>query len=307
MNGIPYLPKNCQILFREPYFNIRKEPMLTLYIRASVNNDSESEWRTRRTNLIKELERERKEHGYLLNAEAIVKNGELKFIKHSPQGSLFNKVVCLASGGIDSSTLLYYLNSQGYELYPLTINYGQRHSKEIIAAENICKSLGLTTHRCLNLSLLKPLLPSTLTGKGEIPEGYYTDSSMSLTIVPNRNMIFLAIAAGYAQGLGASSVAYAAHLGDHPIYPDCRIEFVESASQTIKLGTGEKVDLISPFIKMTKSEIVSLGEQLKVPFAQAWSCYKGGKVHCGKCGTCTERKEAFILAKVKDPTIYEEE
>ena len=221
-----------------------------------------------------------------------------------------NKVVVLLSGGLDSSVLLYKLESEEFDCFPLTISYGQRHSKEVMSARNISESCGLIERwKYLNLDTLGNLLPSSLTGIGEIPEGHYADESMKSTVVPNRNMIFLSIAAGYAQGLGASFVAYAAHKGDHPIYPDCRPEFIEACNQTIKLGTGwsnDGVSLITPFSSLTKAEIVKLGDKLEIPFERTWSCYKGGDKHCGACGTCRERAEAFSLAGIKDPTVYKE-
>ena len=219
--------------------------------------------------------------------------------------------VVLLSGGLDSSVLLYKQAQEG-KVYPLTINYGQRHSKEITAARNVCEAVGkdvLQRWKYLNLSAdLKSILPSTLTGVGDIPEGHYEDESMKATVVPNRNMILLSLAAGYATGLGIKQVAYAAHSGDHAIYPDCRPEFVKVLAQAIKLGTGwnnDGVELEAPFMFMTKAQVVETGYKLKVPFSRTWSCYKGGDVHCGKCGTCVERKGAFSLAQVKDPTVYE--
>ena len=153
------------------------------------------------------------------------------------------------------------------------------------------------------------LFTSALTSKTiEVPEGHYADESMKATVVPNRNMILLAIAAGYAQGIGAKYVAYAPHMGDHPVYPDCRPEFIQSAGNTISLGTGwdnDGVVLITPFSALTKADIVTIGSKLHIPYELTWSCYSGGKIHCGKCGTCVERKEAFDLAGIDDPTEYE--
>jgi len=216
------------------------------------------------------------------------------------------KVVVLLSGGIDSTVLMYSLIAN-YEVYPLSVSYGQRHGKELVAAGKVCAARGdwlLGRWKRLNLNVLRDLLPSTLTDVGEIPKGHYEDESMKQTVVPNRNMILLALAAGYAEGLGASYVAYAAHSGDHAIYPDCRPEFVESVSETMKLGTGGKVKLIEPFTYKSKADIVALGRKLNVPLNLTWSCYVGGDVHCGRCGTCIERKEAFKLAGVIDPTKY---
>ena len=223
---------------------------------------------------------------------------------------MHEKCVVLLSGGLDSTTLLYSEVSN-FECWPLTIVYGQRHQKEIIAARNVCEARDINLlHRwkLLDISVLGEILPSTLTGVGDVPEGHYADESMKATVVPNRNMILIAIAGGYASGLGAKYVAYAPHAGDHAIYPDCRPEFVVSARNTLRLGTGWQNDgviLTAPFDDMTKAQIIKLGTVLNVPFKITWSCYKGGEIHCGVCGTCVERKEAFKIAGVADPTTYE--
>jgi len=216
------------------------------------------------------------------------------------------KCVVLLSGGIDSTVLMYSLIAD-YEVWPLTISYGQRHHREVIAARNVCESRGdwlLKRWKYVDLSNLRSILPSALTGVGEVLEGKYDRETMSQTVVPNRNMIFLAVAAGYAEGLGAGYVAYAAHTEDHYLYPDCRPEFIDSVGETIKLATDGKVKLIEPFTYKTKADIVTLGKKLSVPFKKTYSCYQGGELHCGVCSTCLERKKAFVQAKVEDPTEY---
>ena len=216
------------------------------------------------------------------------------------------KCVVLLSGGIDSTVLMYSLIAD-YEVWPLTISYGQRHHREVIAARNVCESRGdwlLKRWKYVDLSNLRSILPSALTGVGEVPTGEYDKETMSQTVVPNRNMIFLAVAAGYAEGLGAGYVAYAAHTEDHYLYPDCRPEFIGSVGETIKLATDGKVKLIEPFTYKTKADIVTLGKKLSVPFRKTYSCYQGGEFHCGVCSTCLERKKAFVQAKVEDPTEY---
>lgn len=223
------------------------------------------------------------------------------------EGVRMNRCVVLLSGGIDSTVLMYSLIAE-YEVHPLTINYGQRHYKEVMAARNVCEARGnwlLRRWRYLDLGNLRFILPSALTGEGDVPEGGYDKETMSQTVVPNRNMIFLSIAAGYAEGINASFVAYAAHTEDHYLYPDTRPEFIDSVGETIKLGTGEKVRLIEPFTYKTKSDIITFGKTFTVPFKSTWSCYRGGDIHCGECSTCIERREAFRLAKVVDPTEYE--
>ncbi len=217
--------------------------------------------------------------------------------------------VVLLSGGIDSTVLLYSLVSE-YTCYPLTIDYGQRHNKECLAARNVCEARDhnlLLRHKHLNLRNVKGLIHSALHGHGEIPEGHYTAECQALTISPNRNMLFLSIAAGYAQTIGAGYVAYAAHSNDRAVYPDCRPEFVKSVAETIRLGTGGLVGLLAPFVDMTKTEIVRRGMKLTVPFRLTWSCYVGNDRPCGRCGTCVERVEAFRLAGTFDPALTTDE
>ncbi len=219
------------------------------------------------------------------------------------------KSVVLLSGGLDSTVLMYSLMAES-ECYPLTISYGQRHHKEIIAARNVCEARGgdlIKRWKYADLSVLRLLLPSSLTGVGDIPHGHYQAESMKSTVVPNRNMILLSIAGGYAAGLGAECIAYAPHAGDHAIYPDCRPEFVAAVNKALVLGTGwhnDGVRIMAPFTEYTKADIVKLGRKLNVPFHLTWSCYEGDDLHCGVCGTCVERKEAFKLASVTDPTKY---
>jgi 7-cyano-7-deazaguanine synthase len=215
------------------------------------------------------------------------------------------KAVVLASGGLDSTVLLYYLLDQGHELRALSIDYGQRHRRELQAAGDICRHAGVE-HRITDLSAVRPLLAgSALTDKIDVPEGHYAAESMKATIVPNRNMILLSIAIGWAVSLEYDSVAYAAHAGDHPIYPDCRPEFVEAMERAAGLCDWRQIAIHRPFVAKTKAEIVRIGAECDAPFELTWSCYKGGDAHCGKCGTCVERKEAFEGANVKDPTLYQ--
>jgi 7-cyano-7-deazaguanine synthase len=214
------------------------------------------------------------------------------------------KVVSLFSGGIDSTTLLYYLLAKKYDVNALMFNYGQRHRKELQSASWILDKLRINNKLVDIRNIGELIAKGSITGNEEVPEGHYAAENMKSTIVPNRNMIMLAIAVGYAETIGAERVAYAAHAGDHFIYPDCRPMFVSDLNKTIKDATEDRVNLTTPFICNTKAEIVKIGSELNVPFELTWSCYKGGEYHCGKCGTCTERKEAFKLARVKDPTIY---
>ena len=215
------------------------------------------------------------------------------------------KTVLIYSGGLDSTVLLYHLHALDHEVYSLSIDYGQRHKCELEHADEICCSINVP-HKTVDLSAVQPLLAgSSLTSPEiEVAEGHYNEDSMKSTIVPNRNMLLLALAVSYALSLNASQVAYAAHSGDHAIYPDCRKEFTDAMADAIRLCDWKQVELIRPFIDWTKSDIVRRGVELGVPFDKTWSCYKGMDLHCGCCGTCIERREAFFLAGFEDPTIY---
>jgi 7-cyano-7-deazaguanine synthase len=144
-----------------------------------------------------------------------------------------------------------------------------------------------------------------LKSGGAIPDGHYEEPSMKSTVVPFRNGIMLAVSCGLAESLEADALVIAAHSGDHAIYPDCREPFMEAMAAAMKHGTYASIELLRPFIDCDKTEIVRRGEALTVDYAMTWSCYKGGEIHCGKCGTCVERQEAFRLAGVADPTVYE--
>lgn len=214
-------------------------------------------------------------------------------------------VVPIFSGGLDSTVLVYHLLSLGARISPLSVNYGQRHDKELEFAYATCIRLGLEYKEADLTGITHLISNSSQTGLGDVPEGHYAEESMKQTVVPNRNMIMLAIAGGYAINIKADSIAYGAHAGDHTIYPDCRPEFIHPLGVAMRMADWHAVGIIRPFMAKTKEEIVALGYDLKVPFENTWSCYKGGALHCGKCGTCTERIEAFIMARILDPTVYE--
>lgn len=218
------------------------------------------------------------------------------------------KTLIVFSGGLDSTTLLYHLRAEGKEVHALSVNYGQRHRIELTCAEKMCSDLGVPWD-LIDLSAVAPLLGSSaLTDRSvPVPEGHYAKETMKQTVVPNRNMILIALATARAIAVGAEDVAYAAHHGDHAIYPDCRTEFAEAMDRALQLADWSKLRLHRPFVKLSKSDIVRLGANLGVPFENTWSCYKGEGVHCGRCGTCIERREAFFLADVEDPTIYRPE
>lgn len=211
----------------------------------------------------------------------------------------------IVSGGMDSTTLLYYLLDQGHSVDVLTVNYNQRHRKEVAFARQTCERLSVS-FSLVDLSSVGQLLAgSSLTDASvDVPKGHYAAETMKVTVVPNRNAIFLAVAYGVAEARGLDFVGYAAHAGDHPIYLDCRPAFATAFEEMEWKALGRDVRLLAPFIDKTKADIVIIGDALGVPYGETWSCYKGGEVHCGKCGTCVERKEAFELAGVEDPTDY---
>lgn len=214
------------------------------------------------------------------------------------------KTILIYSGGLDSTTLLYKLLADGHEVKCLSVNYGQKHKKEIDSAKYFCGKLQVD-HEVVDLSNITKLISSSsLTSNQEVPEGHYEEESMKATVVPNRNMIMLSVAIGWAINEKFDSVAYAAHNGDHAIYPDCREEFVDHVSKAAELADWHPIKIIRPFIQISKTEIAKLAAKLNVEIDKTWSCYKGKKFHCGKCGTCVERIEALELAGVSDNTTY---
>jgi 7-cyano-7-deazaguanine synthase len=221
--------------------------------------------------------------------------------------TLFSRTVLLLSGGLDSSVLLYHLRAEGSEIRALSVNYEQRHKKELDAASALAARVGVE-HRIADLSSVADLLTgSALTSPGiAVPLGHYEDETMKQTVVPNRNMILLSLATGWAVSTRSDAVAYAAHNGDHAIYPDCRAEFADTMAQAIALCDWHPVALRRPFVDFSKADIVRRGAELGVPFELTWSCYQGSEIHCGQCGTCVERREAFELAGIADPTPYAE-
>jgi len=214
-------------------------------------------------------------------------------------------VVVLLSGGMDSVTALYEAGLRHRVAAAVSFHYGSKHNeREIPFAARQAGKLGVP-HRVIRLDFIGELFESALMAKGgAIPKGHYEEQSMKKTVVPFRNGIMLAVAAGFAESTGADGLVIAAHAGDHAIYPDCREKFMESMAEAIRVGTYAGVELIRPFIAMTKADIARRGHELGVDYSKTWSCYVGGEIHCGECGTCVERREAFLLAGIPDPTEY---
>ncbi len=218
-----------------------------------------------------------------------------------------SRSIVLLSGGLDSTVAFYQALDEVKVAMAISFDYGQRHKVELDYA-NATAVRENVAHRIVDMTSIGRLLKgSALTDDTwEVPEGHYAEESMKQTIVPNRNTIMLSMAVGAAIGIGAKQVWAAMHAGDHPIYPDCRPEFIDKLNQLIPIATESKVQIVTPFIDMTKQEIIRIGFRLGVNFSDTWSCYKGGDMHCGRCGTCVERAEAFHLAGVRDPTQYED-
>ena len=217
------------------------------------------------------------------------------------------KAVVIYSGGMDSFTILNKALKEGYELYALTFNYGQRHSKEIEFAKDVCAELGIN-HRIIDITAINQLLQSsslTTSSSIDIPEGHYEAANMKSTVVPNRNMILLSLAIGYAVDIGASKVYYGAHSGDHAIYPDCRPDFVHAMNKVAKLANYEPVDIVTPYLNSSKTEILADGLSIGLDYGKTWTCYNGREKACGKCGSCIERLEAFAENNATDPLPYE--
>jgi 7-cyano-7-deazaguanine synthase len=222
-------------------------------------------------------------------------------------------VVLILSGGMDSATLAYWHKERGHECLALTFDYGQRHRRELQGAKAIAQELGYPQH-VIRLESLGLLLPgSSLTdGAVDTPHGHYQERTMRQTVVPSRNAIMLSVAWGVAVANGADLVSFGAHAGDHVIYPDCREPFVDALEAALKLGstwaedgdTSPSIRILAPFLSMSKTDIARVGGGLGVPYQLTYTCYEGGPIHCGECGACQERREAFRESGVPDPTVY---
>jgi len=212
--------------------------------------------------------------------------------------------VIVVSGGMDSITLLY--DKKEEIALAVTFDYGSKHNaREIAWAKVHCGRLGIR-HIVIKLDFMQKYFTSSLLeGGDEIPEGHYADENMKSTVVPFRNGIMLSVAAGIAESNGLKKILIANHGGDHTIYPDCRPEFIWAMDRAIANGTYEDVRIDAPYTNITKADIAKIGKRLGIDYSETWSCYKGGERHCGKCGTCIERKEAMALAGIDDRTEYE--
>ena len=216
-----------------------------------------------------------------------------------------NSLIIL-SGGMDSVTMLHeYATSIDLAV---TFNYGSNHNeREIECARLHCRQLGIE-HVIIDLSFIGEYFHSSLLeGAAAIPEGDYDYDNMKSTVVPFRNGIMLAAAAGLAESRGLTRVMIANHAGDHAIYPDCRASFIKAMSRAISEGTYDNIMLYAPYTHLTKAQIACRGKCLDIDYATTYSCYKGGPYHCGVCGTCRERRAALAEAGIDDPTVYAEE
>jgi len=217
------------------------------------------------------------------------------------------KLISVLSGGMDSTAALALCHDHGHDIIgAISFWYGSKHNdKEWESAQKIAQHYNVPIQRARLDFVAETFKSDLLKRGGEVPEGHYADESMKRTVVPFRNGIMLSIAAGYAESLGAEGIILGNHFGDHAIYPDCRKDFIDPMAKAIEMGTYAKIKLLSPFWDLGKHDIARIGTDLKVPFELTWSCYKGGENHCGKCGTCVERIEAFNLSGVNDPTVYD--
>lgn len=215
------------------------------------------------------------------------------------------RAVVIFSGGMDSFTVLNKAHRQGLELYALSFDYGQRHRKELDYAKAVCQELGIA-HKIVDISAINSLIGgSSLTDDMEVAEGHYAAENMKNTVVPNRNMILLSMAVGYAVSLDASQVFYGAHSGDHAIYPDCRPEFVHKMNDVCTIVNYEPVEIACPYLEVSKTDILTDGLAMGLDYSKTWTCYNGREKACGKCGACNERLEAFAENGATDPLEYE--
>ena len=217
------------------------------------------------------------------------------------------KAIIVLSGGMDSGVLLADYSTKVDFVGAIFFNYGSRHNlKEMACAEILAERYGVPLHK-IDMPFINQLFNSSLLSSSdmEIPDGHYEEESMKSTVVPFRNGIMLAIATGFAESSDADLVLIGSHAGDHAIYPDCRPEFNQAFAQAAKHGTYNQVEISAPYSTISKGGIAKIGYAIDFPFQNSWTCYKGQEVHCGTCGSCTERKEALAQPGHSDPTKYQ--
>ena len=213
--------------------------------------------------------------------------------------------VVIYSGGMDSYTVLHRALREGLDVHALSFDYGQRHARELEVAERVCRELGVP-HQVVDIRAIHGLIDgSALTDAGrELPEGDYGEENLTATVVPNRNMILLALAIAKAVNIGAGRVDYGAHGGDHVLYPDCRPEFVERMNAVAGIANFDPVMIHAPYLRASKAEILADGLAMGLDYGQTWTCYRGGRLACGRCGSCRERLAAFAANGATDPLGY---
>lgn len=229
-------------------------------------------------------------------------------MKYSTNFGVIMKVVVIYSGGMDSFTILNKAVKDGHDVLAVSFDYGQRHGKELHYAAGVCKDLNIT-HNVVDISGMQSLMSNSslmAASDVEIPEGHYESDNMKSTVVPNRNMILIALAIAYAVNENAAQVWYGAHSGDHTIYPDCRPEFVEAMAKASLLANFEPISVVAPYLMQNKIDILRDGLAMDLDYGQTWTCYNGRKLACGKCGSCVERLEAFEKNNAVDPLTYEQ-
>ena len=214
------------------------------------------------------------------------------------------KIIVVYSGGLDSFTLLNEAIRSGKDVSALSFDYGQKHNKELHFVEKFCAQESIDS-KIVDVSSIKELFQgSSLTDEIDIPKGHYEDDSMKSTVVPNRNMILISLALGYAVTKGAEEVWFGAHAGDHAIYPDCRPEFVEKMDSVARIANYSPIAIKAPYITMSKTEILAIGLNMQLDYGLTWTCYEGKDLACGSCGACHERLESFAANNVIDPIKY---
>ena len=207
------------------------------------------------------------------------------------------KVVVIYSGGMDSFTLINLVAQQGYDVFALSFNYGQRHKKELEYAAEVCNQLNIN-HKIVDVQIINDLVQGSAltTGKIKVPEGHYADPNMKLTVVPNRNMIMLSLAIGYAVSIGATKVFYGAHAGDHAVYMDCRPEFVDAMKKAARIANYESVEIEAPFLYIDKGAILKIGLGMDLDYSKTWTCYNGREKACGRCGSCIMESQKVLMS-----------